>query len=155
MFTIIQDDDPRLREPSRLIHPDEIVDLSGFAMEFMETAMQVGNCAGLAAPQVGRNIRMIAVLARGKPGYLMMNPVIESKRKFQISREGCLSVPKAKWGQPVMRAFSVRVRYMDAHGRDRYYTARGFEAAVLQHEIDHLNGVLFTDKIYKGGKSDA
>lgn len=140
--------DSPLRQISKPIDPADIADYMALAQDLIDTAVQTGNCAGLAAPQIGHNVRMIVVLTRAQP-YLLMNPVIEerSKRK-QLSPEGCLSIEAKGWGQHVERAWRVRVSYMNGEGKTRQFRAEGFEAAVLQHEIDHLNGVLFVDKVY-------
>jgi peptide deformylase len=152
---ILQDGAPELRQMSKPIDPADIADFLPLAKDLVDTATKTPNCAGLAAPQIGRNVRMVVILTRAQP-YLLMNPVVEerSKRK-QLSPEGCLSVDRKHWGQRVERAWRVRVSYMDGTGKTRQYRAQGFEAAVLQHEIDHLNGILFTDLLYVPGEKRA
>jgi peptide deformylase len=139
---------PQLRAMSKPIDPADLADYMKIAQDLIDTAVASPNCAGLAAPQIGHNVRMVCILTRAQP-YLLMNPVIEERSKrLQLQPEGCLSVPPKQWGQRVERAWRVRVSYLAGDGRTRQFRAQGFEAAVLQHEIDHLNGVLFVDKLY-------
>jgi peptide deformylase len=120
----------------------------------LELAMRAGpGGVGIAAPQLGINRRMLTVdcsLARHPcrhHGLLQMaNPVIvEHSEEKLLGREGCLSVPE--WVGMVRRAKSVRVRFQDASGVSCEIEASGFEARVIQHEIDHLDGVLFIDRV--------
>ena len=107
---------------------------------------------GIAAPQVGENIRLIIVDCRQSQrpcqnhGLLYMaNPRIVSAEGEALGREGCLSVPD--WVGVVPRAKSIRVEYQDEKGVARSIEATGFEARVIQHEIDHLDGILFIDRV--------
>ncbi len=107
---------------------------------------------GIAAPQIGENLRLIIVDCRKslRPcinnGLLLMaNPVIESTEGEGLGREGCLSVPD--WVGMVPRAACIEVSFDDVQGERRRLAATGFEARVIQHEIDHLNGVLFIDRV--------
>jgi peptide deformylase len=110
---------------------------------------------GLAAPQIGvfRRASVIDLTGRkAKPGdpaasqpYVIVNPVILEGEGEQIPREGCLSVPDLLAN--VRRLQSVKVEAADETGRRRIIRARGFEALALQHEIDHLNGRLFLDRV--------
>jgi peptide deformylase len=120
----------------------------------LETAMRAGpGGVGIAAPQLGINRRMLTVdcsLARHpcrNHGLLQMaNPVIAWRAGEKVlGREGCLSVPE--WVGMVRRAKSVRVRFQDVSGVSCEIEATGFEARVIQHEIDHLDGVLFIDRV--------
>jgi len=108
---------------------------------------------GIAAPQLGINNRMVVVdctLARHpcrNHGLLYMaNPrILVSSEEKVLGREGCLSVPE--WVGTVRRAKTVRVYYQDSTGLDCEIDASGFEARVIQHEIDHLDGILFIDRV--------
>ncbi len=99
---------------------------------------------GLAAPQVGENIRLIVV--NTKDGVLpMINPVISSKSLAkEWDEEGCLSVPNT-FGQ-VKRHKKIRCKFISAEGEAKRIEAKGLLARVIQHEIDHLDGILFIDK---------
>lgn len=103
--------------------------------------------AGLAAPQVGKNIRLFVV--ETKDGSLVfINPKITRKFfKKEIDTEGCLSLPGI-WGK-VKRNYRVKVEFIDKNGNKQSLKAQGLLARVIQHESDHLDGILFIDKIEK------
>ncbi len=120
--------------------------LVGF-IEEMKISMTGNKGVGLAAPQVGLNKRVIVVLIDNKKVTPMINPVITSHGEKTVSaEEGCLSLP-GQWGQ-VRRYQEITVEYTDEKG-DEIHTLdlKDFNARVVQHEIDHLDGVLFTDYI--------
>ena len=116
---------------------------------------------GLAAPQIGKNIRALVVYYPitdedgNEVGYVdhrLINPkiILESvKEAYLAGGEGCLSVDQPHEGY-VYRKFKIQVRAFNAVSRkEEIITARGYEAIVLQHEIDHLNGILYYDHIDK------
>ena len=100
---------------------------------------------GIAAPQVGRNIRVFVVNRHGK-GEVYINPrLTKISEATAIAEEGCLSVPDV-WGM-VERAKKVSVEALNRHGRIVTLDCRGLEAVTFQHETDHLDGILFIDKV--------
>lgn len=112
--------------------------------------------AGLAAPQIGVSKQMIIVRQFMRDPedeqktvtkeYVMINPKIFSESKeTNLEYESCLSVPNV-WGK-VERADKIKVKYLDENGEQNRKTAKGYLARVIQHEIDHLNGILFTSKV--------
>lgn len=107
---------------------------------------------GIAAPQVGVGIRMILVQRFDKenePFEVYYNPKIEEYGdSINSGREGCLSIPGYR-GQ-VNRSQNIKISYTDSLGDKRKETINGFEAVIFQHEIDHLNGVLYFDHVYGG-----
>lgn len=109
----------------------------------MEKIMKKYNGIGLAAPQVGVIQRVI--LINTKDGVLpMVNPQITKKSRAQeTGEEGCLSLPD--FFGPVKRHIDITVRFFDSQGAQCSLEASGLLARVIQHEIDHLNGVLFID----------
>ncbi|ATX81175.1 peptide deformylase [Mariprofundus ferrinatatus] len=119
----------------------------------LEVTMRAGpGGVGIAAPQVGINQRLVVVdcSASLRPckhhGLLYMaNPHIESREGESLGREGCLSVPD--WVGMVERAKRIRISYNDIHGKRQTLNATGFEARVIQHEVDHLDGILFIDRV--------
>ena len=107
---------------------------------------------GIAAPQVGENSRLIVVDCRQSQrpcqnhGLLYMaNPCVTQAEGEALGREGCLSVPD--WVGVVPRAKTIRVAYQDEKGEAQSIEATGFEARVILHEIDHLDGILFIDRV--------
>lgn len=123
-------------------------DLKGFVVDMVKT-MDEENGVGLAAPQVGRNIRVI--VCKFNPGSKnevvvpMINPVIvDASKDTNDGEEGCLSLP-GTWGL-VKRANRILVRFKNLKGQDTTLEMNDFNARIVQHEIDHLDGILFVDK---------
>jgi peptide deformylase len=127
--------------------------LARFARDLVDTMRASKGCVGLAAPQVGRSIQVIAVEAkryRKDPGkhhgcIVLVNPRITRYEGEQLIREGCLSVPD--YTGNVRRALRIHVEGFDEKGRQVRIEAQDFEAIVFQHELDHLKGVLFLDRL--------
>ena len=121
--------------------------------DLVETMRSFGHCVGIAAPQVGEGVRLIAVDVSGHPKavgtarlLVLANPVIVAAEGTEVGREGCLSIPALTAN--VRRATAVTVEGRDAlGGGEARIDAEGFEARCLQHEIDHLDGVLFLDRV--------
>ncbi len=117
---------------------------------------------GLAAPQVGENIRLIIVALQksveDQPATLlpMINPeIIEFSEDKEVAEEGCLSLPNI-FGD-VERAKSVIIKFLDEKGREKVLALEGLNARIVQHEIDHLDGILFirrATKIEKNSKGE-
>lgn len=113
--------------------------------DMTDTLYKSGNGIGLAAPQVGILQRIVVIdLQDGKGLLELINPVITKKEGSRIACEGCLSVPNFE-GE-VERAEYVECEYTDPHGKKQCIAADGLMAVCLQHETDHLDGILFTDK---------
>ena len=113
--------------------------------DMTDTLYKSGNGIGLAAPQVGILQRIVVIdLQDGKGLLELINPVITKKEGSRIACEGCLSVPDFE-GE-VERAEYVECEYTDPHGKKQFIAADGLLAVCLQHETDHLDGILFTDK---------
>ncbi|MCP4522708.1 MAG: peptide deformylase [Candidatus Gracilibacteria bacterium] len=107
---------------------------------------------GLAAPQVGYNKRLIVVSLlkdwddEDFKTIMMMNPeIIEHSESMDIEEEGCLSVPGAKG--KVKRFMNVKLKFLDSKGKEKILKLQGLSARIVQHEIDHIDGVLFVDKL--------
>ena len=112
---------------------------------------------GIAAPQVGLLRRLVAVQRfdkEGEPFEFFVNPeIIELGEDTELGGEGCLSVPEIR-GE-VMRAQSLVLRYRDAKFDEHTEHIEGFTAVIFQHEIDHLDGVLFIDKLEAEPEAEA
>ncbi|MFA6446996.1 MAG: peptide deformylase [Patescibacteria group bacterium] len=151
-FEIITRPAPSLNERSVEVPVPEITtpEFQGFADKLVRT-MHVENGIGIAAPQVGVNRRIIA-LDLGHEKKVLINPeIIKSSEVLVETEEGCLSVPGV-WGL-VKRPKRVQVRAIDRHGRRIDLELKNLQSVACQHEIDHLNGILFiqkTSEITKG-----
>jgi len=113
--------------------------------DMAETMHKADSGVGLAAPQVGILERMVVIDVGDDHGLLqLVNPVITKREGEVVVCEGCLSVPNFE-GE-VKRAGYVECEYYDAKGQKQFVAAEGILAICLQHELDHLDGVLFTDR---------
>ena len=132
-------------------------ELSEFAEVLMDLLWEHDG-VGLAAPQIGKNIALIWTtqwkkMPKGKHiendflgETVLVNPVVvEKSKEMQKSEEACLSVPWIQWY--VWRHKWVVVEYQNLKGKEMKQKYDGFNACIIQHEIDHLNGILFTDKL--------
>ncbi|MDE0058810.1 MAG: peptide deformylase [Defluviicoccus sp.] len=147
---IITAPDPRLR---RKCAPVEAVDeaVRGLMDDMLET-MYAAPGIGLAAPQVGIARRVVVVdISREdeeRTPYRMANPeVVEASDTLAEYEEGCLSLPQHY--EEVARPDRARIRYLDETGAQREIEVEGMLATCMQHEIDHLDGILFVDHISK------
>lgn len=123
-------------------------DLASLAADMLET-MYIKDGVGLAAPQVGHSIRMFVISKAYSPDkdkeLVLINPVWEKASIFKVwDEEGCLSVPDI-YGH-VKRFKKIKVKGLDLTGKPINFTVEGFLACIIQHESDHLDGVLFIDK---------
>jgi peptide deformylase len=138
--------DPMLRKTARAVTPDDAETVRSL-IPAMFAAMYKAPGIGLAAPQVGSLLRVIVVdVAPEKipAPFALVNPEVIAKSAEMATREeGCLSLPDQY--AEVTRPARVKVRYQDEQGIRQEVEAEGLLAACLQHEIDHLNGVLFVD----------
>lgn len=149
ILDIVTYPDPRLKQPCEPVMEvtDEIRKLAADMLETMYAAPGVG----LAAPQVGRNIRMLVMDPSGKDEEkqprVLINPVLELSGEDVVSeQEGCLSVP-LNYRADVPRKSRVLLRATDLDGNSIEEDLTDFPAIVIQHEADHLDGILFIDKI--------
>ena len=133
-----------LRQPSRSV--EHIDDSLRELIREMFITMDTDKGIGLAAPQVGENIRLFIVKIDDGVERVFINPLIVGTSEKQCSyEEGCLSIPKMY--ADVIRPESVTVQYQDINGRRRTIEATGLLARVIQHEYDHLEGILFIDRM--------
>ncbi|MCG8541047.1 MAG: peptide deformylase [Clostridia bacterium] len=136
-------DDPVLRKISRPVEEvnDRIIQIID---DMVDTLHNIGNGIGLAAPQIGI-LRRIIVIDIGEGIIELINPEILEERGSQIDIEGCLSLPDRSGN--VERPFYVKVKGLNRKGEEVIIEGEDILARVLCHEIDHLNGILFIDKI--------
>jgi peptide deformylase len=154
---IVEIGNPVLRERAREVTPEELRThaVQSLIDDMIET-MRGANGAGLAANQVGETLRVAVVEVRpGNPRYpykppipltVIVNPVIDPlDDDVEQINEGCLSVPDLRGEVP--RHVSIRLRYLDREGVEHEEVRRGLTAGTFQHELDHLDGVLFVDRV--------
>ena len=127
--------------------PAQPADVERVSRDLLDTMLAHPGCVGIAAPQIGEPVRLIAVDVSGHPkaetsnGRLILaNPRVVEADGSEVMREGCLSIPELTAN--VRRATSVTVEHAD--GRLR---CEGFEARCVLHELDHLDGILFLDRV--------
>ena len=113
-------------------------------IDLLTDAMFEYDGVGIAAPQVGRNIRVFIASEKGGPKAYVNPEMVQMSENLIDSEEGCLSVPGV-WGV-VPRAKRIKLKALDRHGRMIEVDAKNFHAIILQHEFDHLEGILFVDK---------
>ena len=142
--------DARLKQVSSPVEKfDE--ELFSFIADLEETMRASPGCTGIAAPQVGRFERVIIIDASGKPKIrqhgrqVLINPDLTEPAGEVVGREGCLSVPD--YTGNVARAERIAVSALDENGNKKTFRMEGFEARLVQHEVDHLNGLLYLDRL--------
>lgn len=138
---IVQVPDPILAKKCREV--DKFDERLWTLLDDMKDTLFDANGAGLAAPQVAV-LRRVALVDTEDGFYELINPVIKSMKGEQTGLEGCLSV-KGKYGN-VTRANDVTVIAQDRYGKKHTYKVSGFTARAFQHEIDHLDGIVYTSK---------
>ena len=137
---------PALKQAAPEVH--DPAEIARVGKDLIDTMDAFGHCVGLAATQLGEMVRMIVVdvsghkKARASNGRLLLvNPRITRADGAEVGREGCLSIPELTAN--VRRATTIEVE----HAGGGTIASEGFEARCLQHEIDHLDGILFLDRV--------
>ncbi len=128
-------------------------EVDALAQDLIDTMVAAGHSVGVAAPQIGTARRAVVVdVSKSKLGrdnnhglLVMINPEILESEGRETVREGCMSVPD--YTGNVTRAENIVVQFLDRDGKERVIRAGGFEAVAIQHEIDHLDGKLFLDRV--------
>jgi peptide deformylase len=163
--TIVQAGDPGLRQRARSLSPGEIhsAEIQNL-IEHMREAMRSAPGVGLAAPQVGQSVQLAVIEDRAEyhkdisaalmaerqrrpvPFQVLINPEIVSRsEEHKIFFEGCLSV--AGFCALVPRSALLHVNYLDQHGLPQSVEVSGWHARIIQHEVDHLQGTLYIDRM--------
>jgi peptide deformylase len=143
---------PVLKREARLLNPEEGELANRVGRDLLDTMRSFPRCVGIAAPQLGELVRMIVVDVTDHPKatachgeLVLVNPRVVSSSGSVVAREGCLSIPDLTAN--VRRATDAVVEATDPEGRARSIKTDGFEARCLLHEIDHLDGILFLDRV--------
>lgn len=149
-----KEEEKSLRQESIPVSSEELKksEFKEFLDDLLHTAQnseEQGNvpAGGIAAPQVGRNIRVFYILnSENNKWELFINPEFEPTNFVKVvSQEGCLSVPERE--EDVMRYREIKIRYQDKDGKWQEKKFKNFNAVAIQHELDHLDGILFIDRI--------
>ncbi len=144
---------PGLKRVARPLEPHESAEIERVATDLVDTMCSFPRCVGVAAPQLDEPVRMVVVDVSEHPrapesahGQLVLvNPLVVAASGAEVAREGCLSIPALTAN--VRRAVEVKVEALSPSGEAIVVESSGFEARCLQHEIDHLDGVLFLDRV--------
>ncbi len=136
--------DPRLKQVCAPAQPDEA---ERAAVDLLDTMRDFGRCVGIAAPQLGDLVRVCVVDVSDHPKaessngeLVLVNPQVVRTEGSELAREGCLSIPDLTAN--VRRAAAITVEHQGGT-----LESEGFEARCIQHEIDHLDGILFLDRV--------
>lgn len=153
---ILKADDPKLRTKTKPVKKVDKKILS-LITDLKETlvAQKEPEGIGLAAPQIGKSLKIFVVKVDDKL-KIFINPEIitiskeKSEKEEKQIMEGCLSIPH--YYGPLKRAKKIRVKYLTPEGKERVEVFEGLPAQIIQHEIDHLKGVLFVDRLLEQKK---
>jgi peptide deformylase len=138
--------DPILRQRANEVA--EISEVTKQLIRDMFETMYAEEGVGLAAPQVGIAERIIVIDPQQDdlPAFALINPeIVEASKETEKGEEGCLSIPGLR--ELVERSYSVMVRGLTPEGQARELNLEGLPARIIQHEVDHLDGVLFIDRV--------
>jgi peptide deformylase len=140
---VITSENPILRQKAKKVHRFD-PSIARLIDDLFET-MHAAHGVGLAAPQIALSLRVF-VAEYEERKIAMVNPEIIKAEGEELGSEGCLSIP-GYVGDNIRRAASVVVKGQDARGKPTRVRAEGWLARILQHEIDHLDGILFLDRL--------
>ncbi|MCS6931301.1 MAG: peptide deformylase [Acetobacteraceae bacterium] len=149
LLPILTPPDPRLRQKARPVTEADADHVRRLAERMLAT-MYAAPGIGLAAPQVGEGLRLFVMDVAGKnetpaPQVLLNPEILEASRETELREEGCLSLPNQY--ADIERPFRIRARWLDLTGRKHEAELDALAARCFQHELDHLNGVLFVDHL--------
>ncbi len=143
---------PALKRTARELALEDREEVERVAADLLDTMRSHTGCVGLAAPQLDEPVRMVAVDVSAHPkatsthGLLVLvNPEVLERSGAEVAREGCLSIPHLTAN--VRRPTTIVLRARDPAGEELSIETAGFEARCLLHEIDHLDGILFLDRV--------
>ena len=142
--------DPKLKQTCR--PADDAAEVERVAGDLLDTMRSFGHCVGIAAPQIDELVRIVVVDVTGhrkatvsNGELVLVDPVVAAESGAEVAREGCLSIPDLTAN--VRRATHVTIEARGPDGAPLSIESEGFEARCLLHEIDHLDGVLFLDRV--------
>jgi len=143
---------PTLKKEARPLGEDERAEAERVAADLLDTMRSFPRCVGIAAPQIEDLVRLVVVDVTDHPKattchgeLVLVNPRVVDSSGAEVAREGCLSIPDLTAN--VRRATHIAVEATEPDGSPLRVATEGFEARCLLHEIDHLDGVLFLDRV--------
>jgi peptide deformylase len=143
---------PALKRVCRPVPEEELAQAARVAEDLLDTMRSFPGCVGIAASQVGELVRVVVVDLSEHPKATvnhglqkLVNPVVTAAEGSEVGREGCLSIPD--YTANVRRATSITLEALSPAGERVRIEAEGFEARCLLHELDHLDGLLFLDRV--------
>ena len=143
VLDIVKLGEESLRQKSEPV-PEVNDEIRQLAQDMFETMIEKEG-VGLAAPQIGRNIRMFVLIADDEVRRVFINPqIIKTSSEMSDYDEGCLSIPQVY--ETITRPAAVTVQALNENGRPFTLDADGFLARIIQHEYDHLDGILYIDR---------
>jgi peptide deformylase len=141
-----------LKQPAAEVDPAERDEIARIARDLVDTMREHEGCVGLAAPQIDESVRMVVVdvsdhprVAESNGLLVLVNPRVVGASGSDVAREGCLSIPD--FTANVRRAREAVIVAATPEGEERRIVSYGFEARCLLHELDHLDGILFLDRV--------
>ncbi len=138
---VIGEDQPILRQKTQKVK--QITKEHLKLIKDMEETCKKAEGAGIAAPQVGRSERICIAMLSGKSTPLINPEIIKKNDEIDVAQEGCLSLP-GKWID-IPRATEIVLRYQNTKGKEQEVVVKGWNARIIQHEVDHLDGKLIVD----------
>jgi len=143
-----------LREPNKILRTksEAVIDFESqetkqMIKDLIDTLLVTKEGLGLAAPQIGKNLRIFVLNMKGEIKIFINPEITHFSNKKSLFNEGCLSVPGEF--DEMERSSKVVMKYYDETGKKHKTTVKGLIAQAFQHEIDHLNGILYVDKLIK------
>jgi len=146
LFPLIKHPDPVLQTPAQTIAKEEFSNIPKLAQDMKET-MYHERGVGLAAQQIGKTMRICVIDTDGTFRVLINPEIVARSKNTYVDDEGCLSVPKKFF--PLERHWQVTVKYLDEYAQERKLKASGLLARAVQHELDHLNGIIVLDRYHE------
>jgi peptide deformylase len=143
---------PVLKSEARALDPGDRETAGRVGRDLLDTMRSFPRCVGIAAPQIDELVRMVVVDVTDHPKatachgeLVLVNPRVVGSSGAEVAREGCLSIPDLTAN--VRRATEIVVEALDPTGETHRIETEGFEARCLLHELDHLDGILFLDRV--------
>lgn len=153
ILSILQYPDSRLRHKSHKVTDVRSATIKKIIKDMLETLINTENCAALASTQldIENPPSIVVIKSQEKEGDMLclINPQITAKKGTSVAEEGCMSIFPNHIRAEIKRACEIKVNALDVQGNQTKFEAEGFLARCIQHECDHLNGILYIDHLSK------